>query len=350
MKKITYLFGAGASYHSLPLIKTMGQRMGIFSNYLKYLKAQDETPYRGLEPLINELDKLLSEENQSTSIDAYAKELSIKNQQLELHKLKMVLSSYLIFEQLEKKGEFFSNYKHNLLEIEPEVELQIKTTVDRRYRTFWGDYINDSNQLPSSNIKVISWNYDIQFEISYFRLKNLNLEAIQQELQIYPPNSKAINNDKFCLIKLNGTAGLTKNLTDKNFNNYFDFNSLELDIANLGILFSSFNTNFNRVIDEPIFSFAWENNSIAIETRKIAEQVINETNILIIVGYSFPSFNRVVDREIFKNINNVEKVYYQAPKDELSNLIAKLDGINSNLKDKVSQIDELNTFYIPNEF
>ena len=77
-KNITYFIGAGASYHSLPLIKDMGDRMRIFKSYLeKYFSYHiDQSKAKSLELFISELDNILIEENQSTSIDAYARELS----------------------------------------------------------------------------------------------------------------------------------------------------------------------------------------------------------------------------------------------------------------------------------
>ncbi len=352
LKTITYFIGAGASFHSLPLIKTMGIRMQAFSSYLKLQRDGGKVKKELIQPFIDELDKLIEHEKESTSIDAYAKELTNSNQQMELHRLKMVLSSYFVFEQLIKPEDLVFYEKDGKTKVSSDIQEMLSNPIDKRYRTFWADYINGHSSTPAPNIKVISWNYDMQFEFAFSRLKNYSLELTQQEIQVFPAKSKTIDNGKFCLLKMNGTAGLFKE-NGKGINkleNYFDLKQHHLNNFNLELLLNIFNQNYSRVFTEPVFSFAWEANSIADETRKIAKEILSKTNILVIIGYSFPSFNRTIDRQLFENIESLEKVYYQAPKNEINELILKLDGINPRLRELTTGIENLATFYVPNEY
>ncbi len=350
MKTITYFIGAGASFHSLPLIKTMGVRMQAFSSYLKIKRDGGEIEKELIQLFIDELDRLIEHEKESTSIDAYAKELTNSNKIMELHRLKLVLGSYILFEQLKKPSELVFYEKDCKTKISGDIQEMLSNPIDKRYRTFWADFINDSNSAPSPNIKVISWNYDMQFESSFSKFKDYSLELTQQEIQVFPArqNLNTIDENKFCLLKINGTAGLFKE--NNRLSNYFDLKEHPLDNFNLKILLNTFKNNYSRAIVEPIFSFAWESNPIVQETRAIAKHILKKTNILVIIGYSFPSFNKAIDKDLFKNIDNLERVYYQAPSNELNNLKMKLDGINPRLRELTIGIDNLATFHIPNEY
>jgi hypothetical protein len=201
MKNITYLLGAGASYHSLPLLATMSERMKAYSSFLKLALKKGEIKNDFAHKFILELDHLLIAEKQSTSIDAYAKELSNSNNHLKLLHLKAILSSYLIFEQLVKPEDFkiFLDEDQSIAIPDSTLEM-IKNPIDKRYRTFWAEYTDQSKKLPK-NIKIISWNYDMQLEFSFSRFSQYSLEMVQQELQIFPSEQKEIRTDCFCLGK-----------------------------------------------------------------------------------------------------------------------------------------------------
>ena len=352
LKKITYFIGAGASYHSLPLIKTMGNRMKAFSTYLKTQKNDPYFRVESLESFITELDELIKINEESTSIDAYAKELSNKGENLKLQRLKVILSCYLIFEQLKKPDDLvFYEKENDSIELPRDLQNSLINQLDKRYRTFWADYIDGHNTSPSPNIRVLSWNYDMQFELSYSNFKQSSLELVQNEIQVFPSELEKIDSSKFCILKLNGTAGLYKDKkTDSKLKNLFDLQKHPLDKNNLDILLEFFKENYRRTTSKPIFSFAWENDDVSNKTREIAKGIISETDILVIIGYSFPTFNKKVDRGIFQNIDNLKKVYFQAPKEELKSLIDKLEGINPKLKDITVGIDNLNTFHVPFEY
>jgi hypothetical protein len=73
---------------------------------------------------------------------------------------------------------------------------------------------------------------------------------------------------------------------------------------------------------ESLLSFAWGNTDntekelFTSNRLKKAQNIAQETDILVIIGYSFPYFNREVDKEIFKSIlqrNSLQKIYCQDP-------------------------------------
>ena len=79
-------------------------------------------------------------------------------------------------------------------------------------------------------------------------------------------------------------------------------------------------------------SFAWENeNSSSKQTfhekrMSIAKSIAQGTEILVVIGYSFPFFNREIDKEIFKAMKEtVVKIYFQDPFNDGSNLKSQFD-------------------------
>ena len=333
----------------------MGSRMTAFSRFLKTSKEKGIIKNDFADTFIKELDQLIEIANQRTSIDAYARELALKNSSIELLRIKSILSSYLIFEQLVKPNELVFESEDFNTDFVPasrkrfndEMQTLLKTHIDKRYFTFWGEHLNLSSDKPNNRIKIISWNYDMQFEASYSQIKNYSLELAQQNLQVYPSTITNLNTDSFCILKLNGTAGLITEQRKKVYN-LFDLREHKL-MDNIDFLINLLKENYHRSFSSPLFTFAWEDEPLVNQTRQKAIEVMKNTSILVIIGYSFPNFNREIDRQLFREIPNLKKIYYQAPKAELDELIDKLDGINPLLRPMVKKINNLDTFHMPTE-
>jgi len=69
---------------------------------------------------------------------------------------------------------------------------------------------------------------------------------------------------------------------------------------------------------------------------------------LIVIGYSFPYFNREIDREIIANMNNLKKVYFQSL--DAENLKERFLSIRDDLKDNQLLVrKDCGQFLLPNE-
>ena len=113
MNKITYLFGAGASCNALPIVKEIPERIKSLIQILRSrnLMLDDKSTFDGHGfqsqdsqrvfqlKLIDDLNWLLSESGSHSSVDTFAKKLTIRKKFDELEKLKRVLSVFFIFEQ-----------------------------------------------------------------------------------------------------------------------------------------------------------------------------------------------------------------------------------------------------------
>ena len=95
-------------------------------------------------------------------------------------------------------------------------------------------------------------------------------------------------------------------------------------------------------------SFAWEPEHP--EKGIVAKAIENtkDTVSLVIIGYSFPFFNREIDRKIIGSMTNLKKIYFQAPdadimKERFQALRDDMTGVELLSKFDVGQ------FLLPNE-
>jgi len=354
---ITYIFGAGASAHSVPVVFDIFKRMSFFFDLLTsdkgiFNRHLNKSHFDNIK--LNLLYK-----NQIYSSDTYAKSIYLKQKAIgELSKLsfeyeefKIFLSLFLLFEQSAEywdskviKGELIKYFlrKHNvrglnnehLLE-KNEMERKIFFDLDPRYILFLStltEHSSDDLKFPT-NVDLISWNYDQQMETAYTSIiKEKSFEE-----------AKKFFCDK--LIKLNGTAVLSKDDEE-----YFGMNYIyqtKMKPENIPDRILSFYDNHKF---ESNIQFAWEEKGGAKKNRELAQSKIATSDVIVIIGYSFPDFNRVVDRFIFEKLKSGTKIYVQDPNAE--NIISKMIGLNKKLKNtnKIYPYKEISSFLIPNEF
>ena len=97
----------------------------------------------------------------------------------------------------------------------------------------------------------------------------------------------------------------------------------------------------------PSLSFAWEPSyKEEYDIVKLASQATKKTSILVVIGYSFPFFNREIDREILANMSNLKKIYYQDM--YASDLMVRLQSV-LNRSIEIVHITEFKQFYLPYE-
>lgn len=326
MKKITYLFGAGASRHALPIVDEIPDRVKKLIELLESddLKLDDNSTYDNLKlqnpktkrehqmDLIESLKWMMTESKNHASVDTFAKKLFIKQRYRDLDKLRVAMSVFFIFEQILNKS-------------------------DPRYDTFFASLIDNGMNFPD-NVRILSWNYDYQFELVFSEYTGQpDIISNQKSLKV---NVKYGSNDKyqgFQLYKLNGTCGLQ----ERNRREYMYVSELNvpLNVNTVGGVTRSFAAvTYSKELRSSL-SFAWEGESDEESVVRRAMEDTSDTTCLVVIGYSFPFFNREVDRKIIGNMKNLKRVYIQAPdadilkerfqafKDDLTNieLLSKFD-------------------------
>ena len=353
MAKVTYLLGAGASagkrtesgsiIEGLPCVNEINSSLlNIIRILNDYLIPDDiiSDPKLGLNSkedweiarreLLSLFSKLLSDIKNHATIDTFAKKLKLQGRRGEFSVLEQLLSLFFIYEQ-------------------------ILRTPDSRYDTFLANILNDNSSFPK-NIKIISWNYDSQIEIAYNEYnKNLN------NLNIGSKTHK--DYQEWTILKLNGTANFYKHEREfieirkdvlneiaeikSTLNNNSDISEKEgqLKLKKFLMLYKSYMHEKTNNTDLS-FAFDYTSHSEAILQR--SHEIINDTDALVIIGYTFPFFNREIDRKVLSRLSPKAKVYIQdlAPEKIKESFKAVLPNIND---ENISLIRDVTQFYLPPE-
>ena len=355
MSKIIYYIGAGASYgnknkrelldegtederllvhEGLPVVNEIAKSLVAFQEAVRNVDIIASKNYAFMDnryytngtdvnytrsQLLEDIKELYKAANEHSTIDNYAKKLYLTKQVRQLKKLKNVLAAFFIWIQLESK-------------------------TDQRYDTFLANILQMDNLSLPLNISVISWNYDSQFELAYMNYSNYNLPIYDKLGENSMPN----NQDCGLIFKLNGSANFGDfNMVDYILNHREKdvhpliqlieyFGHLEADTKELGFDFHSH------------LSFAWESTVRQKEMITTINQITSDTDAVVVIGYSFPYFNREIDRAIFSKIPSLKTIYIQDPNPESvePSLRAVLDE-NTNVK--IEYQKDCTQFYLPRE-
>lgn len=288
---VTYLIGAGASAEALPVVAGFEEGLMEFWTFLNDFRPSDAefilgTDYkiaRGRDDLKVAVLEVAQACERHASIDTYAKKLYIRGETAELKKVKIVLSLFLAYKQRDR-------------------------IIDKRYDSFFATILQEKPVDLPDNIKIVSWNYDSQFEIAYSNYTSL--ELIDENSKLLCVNRKYLprydDRPGFQIWKINGTAGLRTmdgkldSLLDKAIPNYYVY-----------LVSKYYNAIQSGVIGSSI-SFAWESDATWSKYLEKLKESITTTEILVVIGYSFPLFNRSVDRDIIQSLSNLKKVYFQS--------------------------------------
>lgn len=353
-KNITYILGAGASHDTLPLMNELGDSINNLKtkishrcNVFKQKEQITKEEAKIFSVIIEDLDELYVICQSSHTIDTHAKKLSVQGAEDALNKLKTILSVYFTIAQAYKPVKT----KYNAF---------LSTILSREIE---GIKIND-------NIKILSWNYDYQLELALNDFTGYNqADELDEFINIYPRKNMNKLKTGFAVFKLNGSAcsfvndgHFERNILQSGFKPVRD----EKTITHSSITEENEINLFKKTIEyyqaylngaKPAMHFAWENDPIPQKVRALAKQAVKNTQILVVIGYSFPTFNREIDRDILSAMTNLEKVYIQIPQDGIDEVVQKFNDLNPIKKPKTGYYDltpnertNKNDFFIPSEF
>lgn len=250
------------------------------------------------------------------TIDTFAKKLFLTGRVEEYNKLKKLLAIYFIIEQVINKP-------------------------DSRYDTFLANILTPKLEIPN-RIKILTWNYDSQFEIAFNEYRKTIISP--KDIGCYSLYDNEITESP-AIFKVNGTASFNNWNSLANFRSNHKLNKTILDK-----IIYAYKDN------ESLLSFAWETSkkkSDDIPTIKTAIEQIKEARILVVVGYTFPFFNRVVDKSLISSMDYLNKIYIQDPRanEVMQNIDAVLPVHKKKPYEPVSIIPITNCdqFYLPPE-
>lgn len=329
--QITYYFGAGASHGALPVVSEIPNRLREMADEFYSL-----WPDRPIE-VVQKIDKVTNSElfndfseslrwladNASihASVDTFAKKLFVRGEFDLLNRLKAVMSCFFSITQAVKP-------------------------VDTRYDSFFAALTsrNVANILLPNNVKILSWNYDLQFEYAF--AEYCEAEHLIRDLLQSDPKADTLDISKFAIVRLNGLAGLHRN-QDNDVDRYLSWLPRSDSIGTILRAFDSYYHNPDQF--QPLLNFSWEEN---IYSRTFIPNALNltmGTECLVVIGYSFPFFNRDIDRSIVRAMNRLQHVYIQAPKDALDSIRTRFSSIRDEQDLEVTLVAETDQFYLPKE-
>lgn len=349
--KTVYYFGAGASAKAIPTITGLTEGLNAFKLLLiefsnKELSGLDpriEVFQPDLARLIKIYEKLIFESKWHQTIDTLARKYYLTDDWESYEDLKIGLAVYFLYCQFfESKSQppFNSalNSTHN-------------TNLDKRYDSLFAAILNKNNKNEieiKQNISIITWNYDLQIELALYNYENSTINNIKEKYNILP-NRESLDELEiakhigFKVFKLNGNAfldlghatsekvtifdTLLKKINNEKFLKFDFFLGELLEKIALVKRFSKGNdSTFLRY-----FNFSWEkpNDSTRCYLAKnqlfnYAQSTIQETNCLIIVGYSFPDFNWEADRFILEKSQLKKIVIQDYDPDKIENRLLEL--------------------------
>ena len=223
---------------------------------------------------------------------------------------------------------------------------------DLRYDGFIASIINDKRQMPP--MTILSWNYDAQFELAYsgYSTESRYIPHLWKELNVlnktYPTEYDATK--PFAMIKLNGTAfftditspvsiqgrevgGIRDCFFGERWQNPYQYGAEYIDSRHYTTL-----------------SYSWEKEGKEAMENQVLQRIM-DTEILIVIGYSFPHVNRDLDTFIIENMPRLQKVIiqdmnYTDVKERIEEMIPAYKRIPVAFEQKTN----LQQFYIPNRF
>lgn len=358
MKNVTYLIGAGASagkrwkdmlggdpkdnriYEGLPCVNEIaGCLWNIYSlidrttipNDLEWMDPQIglasvEDWEEARKNLSQRLQRLHVYCELNATIDTYAKKLVLKKRQEKFKELEQLLALFFIY-------------------------LQLQNYPDSRYDTFLANILEPNLHFPQ-NIRVISWNYDSQFEIAYSEYNE------KDDLRVGSKNAKF--DIDYEIIKINGTA---------TFDNQTSIAKLRDDIwqkiraikdePNRSEQLQKEQTWVLEFVylyqlyvvgkkDNTHLSFAFDSSEPSEKILNRVDKIISQTDALVIIGYTFPFFNREIDRKILQNLKVDAKIYIQ---DKYPQRIKQnFKAVKAEIPDEQIELkDDTDQFFLPPE-
>jgi len=334
MTKVTYLLGAGASAEALPLVKSnpVHKIEGLPD---AFRRVGDQIVNKNKDPnLVILASKLkdnlywLAENSQIyNTVDTFAKYCYLKDK-AKFSLIKKMLSVYFTIEQT------------------------INKKFDNRYLVFLTSILENEYQFPA-NIKILNWNYDSQLQLASFKFKEEGISFdsnsfIQADPLIhYSPSMGmypleiAKNKEIYSLVHLNGIAGYVQSSENMVFNTLYNTKTINDFLTNA---IKQIENNFN------LLTFAWESNNHQrfSYSLKLSKEIIKDSEVLVIIGYSFPFFNREIDKEILNTLTQtgLKKIYYQ-DKFRTGDFLQSQFGLDKTIE--IKNVEKSDQLFIPIE-
>jgi hypothetical protein len=347
--KTTYFTGAGASYNSFPLNSHLVDAMENVGQYLNFDDA--------VQRLGNRMMQISNSARACGSIDQYAITLDMQGKIDELDELRNMVDNFFTLWPI---------MPSNLMETRHYGQHRSKRfdQIDNRYITLLPEIREkkpDHSIIPDK-YNFISWNYDQLLQAAYNFVKGLrSWDSVNAQLP-YMPKTAQTRSLRIC--QLNGISGYKFSDDQRRSVTYMDglgeLDNQATDDAKIRISIQE----YARIISEysnlsSAVTFAWfeHPNQKIIQTR--AEEILSETEVLVVIGYSFPEDNKQIDKMLLEKLKHgvIRKIVYQDKDPSLDKLIPFFLESDIQITEPkkanyipVEFVTNTDSFYIPRPF
>lgn len=261
------------------------------------------------------------------SIDTYAKKLFLTDKNEQLDELKILLTTYFSYAQRKP------------------------TKLDTRYDGFFASILsrNQRNQAQISNdVIILTWNYDLQLAFAFRAYwYDFRLEMAMKALGLTTLDSLAEYRSDPKVVYLNGIAAWSRR------NDLLPLIPEECSAAegvmrllNLYVL----NKGQDPIDDRlTMLRFAWENNRQVQNGLDQLVDHLSECEVLVAIGYSFPFFNRDIDRAVIGRLPKLKKVYLQSTANGIKSVANAFKAIPLQNEVTIELYDAVDKFMLPPE-
>ncbi len=356
MSKITYLWGAGASF---------GMRLG------REQKPDEDYIVRGV-PVISEfenaIDDIIRNINKKFSVTNSLKVISDTNVEILLKKLQALKQICKDFptvdtyaKQLAVTGAYsdyppikdYDDLKDTLSLFLTMIQLQKNR--DPRYDGFIASVISNQGEMPP--MTILSWNYDVQFELAYsgYALAKCSYSYIPYQWHSLNVLNKTYRTKfsataPFAMIKLNGSATFESsacqnydNCIYKQMKDPFFGHKDKLDSVDyaLDVMQHQYKNHL---------SYIWEDRNLE-EVKEMVSRRVADTEELIVIGYSFPYVNRTLDEEVLCSMPLLKKIWIQDPNfEEIDERVKSMLPEDLQSTVKIVPVYNRSQFKLPSSF
>lgn len=313
MKRVV-VFGAGASYASYPVVEDIVKHIPLLLVKLEKCQVREKDE-RQLKFFIDVLQRFQVKLSVALTPDAVLRNTYITDRNLfyEFYKGFWIYLLILQYGQRDEIGLVFQDQagrkKYNKF-------------VDPRYGEFIGNYLKDE----SVDFTILSWNYDLQFQMAYKILSNASsLHIAMREIRTHPFElSMSKLSDKKDLIHLNGFLGFydyKSGVHERQQDVLFDLTRQSLSDLLEDTLWVFDRIRSRGVSFDKYFRFSFMND---VENYNylsaLLQNNVAQAESVSFIGYSFPKQNEQLDQVIL-NISRDARIILQNPVDYSQKLV-----------------------------
>ena len=322
---------------ALPMVSDLPGQMIAHANQIRECKGLDitECPIRlsvnadyeqTIDEYVEAMNELARHAQAHESIDTYAKKLYIGGKRKALEQLKILLTTYFSYNQM------------------------TSGKVDSRYDGFFASIMGiDEKSLASisDDVLLLTWNYDLQLPLMFKRYwYDARLEMAMEGLRLTTLESLLNVETIPKVIHLNGVVagsyrGLMPVIPDGISRAEQVLRVLDLFVRNRDGLSGNGRLTMVR--------FAWEDEARIRQCLLRLAGIMDECEVLVAIGYSFPFFNRVIDRAVIGGMPKLKKVYLQSTEHGIKAVANAFKAIPLQNNVDIVLYDSVDKFMLPPE-